>query len=202
METFWPWGVAVGDSDNDGDIDALIPSGMGYPFFYWPSALMMNQGDGSFADLADTEGIEPPAGGQYLPETIGGQQAPRSARCAATADFDGDGRLDLIVNNFNDHPSYLQNQFPHAHYIAFRLRGTRSNRDAAGAVVALYAGDKVMLRHAQSTGGYLAQSSKTLHFGLGDSGAVDRVEIRWPGGAKQTLTAPEVDRLHEVTEAD
>jgi hypothetical protein len=200
METFWPWGMAVGDFDNDGYLDAFIPSGMGYPYFYWPSALMMNQGNETFLGRADLEGLEPPAGGKYLPQRIAGQSATRSARCAATADFNGDGRLDLVVNNFNDHPSYFQNEFPSAHYIAFRLRGTRSNRDAVGAVVTLYTGDKVMLRHAQSTGGYLSQSSKTLHFGLGSADAVDRVEIRWPSGLRQTLLSPEIDRLHEVTE--
>ena len=202
METFWPWGVAVGDFDNDGFLDAFVPSGMGYPYIYWPSSLMMNQGNEAFVDRADSEGIEPPAGGEYLPQRIAGQLATRSARCAATADFNGDGRLDLVVNNFNDRATYFQNQFPPHHYIAFRLRGTRSNRDAVGAAVTLYAGERVMLRQAQSTGGYLSQSSKTLHFGLGDADSVDRVEIRWPSGKRQTLLSPKIDRLHDVTEPE
>ena len=202
METFWPWGVAVGDFDDDGYEDAFLPSGMGYPFIQWPNCLMRNNGDGTFADVAEQEGIEPPVQGIYLPEKIGGRQAPRSSRSAAVADFDGDGRLDLIVNNFNDRPYYIKNQFPRRHFLAFRLRGTRSNHDAVGAVVKLFLGKRVMVRQVHANGGFLSQSSKTLHFGLGDHETVDRAEIRWPSGARQVIESPAVDRLREITEPE
>jgi hypothetical protein len=200
METFWPWGIAAGDFDNDGDEDAFLPAGMGYPFVYWPSSLMSNNGDGTFSDVAEQEGIEPPAGGQYLARRIGGREAARSSRSAATADFDGDGRLELLVNNFNDRPYYFKNQFPHRHHAAFRLHGTKSNRDAVGAVVTLKVGARTLVRQVESTGGYLSQSSKSLHFGLGDEARIDRVEIRWPGGTQTIFEGPAVDRLHEVSE--
>jgi len=200
METWWPWGGAVGDFDNDGNEDVFVPAGMGYPYFYWPSSLMRNNGDNTFSDVAEREGVEPPTEGLYLPELIGGHQAARSSRCAAVADFDGDGRLELIVNNFNDRPYYFRNQFPRRRYVAFRLRGMTSNHDAVGAVVKLFVGRRVLVRQVHATGGYLSQSSKTLHFGLGDDERVDRAEIRWPGGPRQIIMAPAVDRLHEVTE--
>jgi len=202
METFWPWGVAVGDFDNDGYEDAFLPSGMGYPFSAWPSCLMHNNGNGTFSDVATHEGIEPPVEGLYLPETIGGKKAARSSRCAAVADFDGDGRLELMVNNFNDRPYYFRNQFPRRHYIAFRLRGTKSNHDAVGAVVKLIVGPRVMVRQVHAAGGYLSQSSKTLHFGLGDSAAIERAEIRWPSGTRQVIESPDIDRLYEITEPE
>jgi hypothetical protein len=200
IETFWPWGVAVGDFDNDGFEDAFLPSGMGYPWFYWPSALMRNQGDGSFRDVAIREGIEPPPGGTRQTELINGKPAVRSSRCAATADFDGDGRIDLLVNNFNDRPYLFKNQFPQRHHVSFRLRGTTSNRDAIGALVKLVIGDRVLVRQVHCAGGYLSQSSKTLHFGVGDCDRLDRAEIRWPSGTQQTIESPSVDRLHEITE--
>jgi hypothetical protein len=200
METFWPWGVATGDFDNDGDEDVFLPAGMGYPFQYWPNSLMDNVGDGTFIDIAAQEGIEPPVGGQYLPQPIAGREAVRSSRSAATADFDGDGRLELLVNNFNDRPYYFKNQFPRRHYVSVRLHGTLSNRDAIGAVVTVTAGTRKMVRQVESTGGYLSQSSKTLHFGLGDADRIDRLEVRWPGHPPLIIDATKVDRLYEMVE--
>src|SRR5262249_10320310 len=74
-------------------------------------------------------------------------------------------------------------------YVAFRLKGTRSNRDAIGAVVRVYQGEKVLTRQVLGICGYLAQSSHTLHFGLGDRPEIDRVEITWPSGARHRLDA-------------
>jgi hypothetical protein len=202
METFWPWGVAVGDFDNDGYEDAYLPSGMGYPFFYYPSCLMMNNGDGTFRDAAASEGIEPPPGGIFLDRSIGGRAATRSSRCAATADFDADGRLDLVINNFNDRAFYYQNKFAQQNFAEFRLVGTRSNRDAVGAVMKIYCGREVMVRQVHCSGGYLSQSSKTLHFGLGARQSIDRAEIRWPSGARQTLDSPRLNELSEIHEPE
>src|SRR5262249_39350380 len=74
LETWWPWGVASGDFDNDGFEDVFIPSGMGYPYAYWPSALMMNNGNETFTDRASKFGIEPPARGEYSDLEFHGQK--------------------------------------------------------------------------------------------------------------------------------
>ena len=200
LETLWPWGAATGDFDNDGHEDVFIPSGMGYPYYYWPNQLMMNNGDGTFRDRADVLGIEPPVGGIYLEERVGGQPAARSSRSAVVADFDGDGRLEIVTNNFNGPPYYFVNHLPRRNYVEFRLTGTKSNRDAIGAVVRLWVGKTVMVRQVSPAGGYLAQSSRVVHFGLGDRTTVDRVEIRWPRGIRQTLQHPEINTLHQIRE--
>jgi hypothetical protein len=198
-ETWWPWGIAEGDFDCDGHVDAFIPSGMGYPFFYWRPSLLWNKGDGTFADASKAAGIEPPPGGTQTVPDSDGMQRTRSNRAAATCDFDGDGRLDLVVSNFNDRAFLFRNKSPTAHWCAVRLKGGASGVDAIGAVVTLSAGGRTLIRQVQAAGGYLAQSSNTMHFGLGDNAKIESAEIRWPSGARQKFE-PAVDKLTTVTE--
>src|SRR5438046_10339646 len=91
---------------------------------------MMNNGDGTFHDRADVLGIEPPAGGIYLEERVGGQPAARSSRSAVVADFDGDGRLEIVTNNFNGPPYYFLNRLPRRNYVELRLTGTKSKHNS------------------------------------------------------------------------
>jgi hypothetical protein len=117
-----------------------------------------------------------------------------------TGDFTGSGRLDIVTNNFNDQPYFFKNEFPVKNYVAFRLRGSRSNRDAIGAVVRVYQGDQVLTRQVLGACGYLSQSARTLHFGLGDRPAIDRVEVTWPGGVRERLGSVAVNAVHELVE--
>jgi len=200
VETWWPWGIAAGDFNNDGYVDVFVPSGMGYPLFYWRNYLLMNNGNGTFTDRSRTEGVAALGNDMFQEKDIGGQKAARSSRSAAVADFDNDGRLDVITNNFNDKPYYYRNQFPKRNYLKLALTGTKSNRDAIGAVVHLFAGSTRMVRQVEGAGGYLSCSSKIIHFGLGDTKSVDRIEIRWPDGSTQTVVRPEINKLLKVTE--
>jgi hypothetical protein len=70
-----------------------------------------------------------------------------------------------------------------------------------GAVVRLYRGSQVLTRAVHGACGYLAQSSRTLHFGLGDSPAFDRVEVTWPGGRRQDFRGLVADKRHQLVEA-
>lgn len=94
------------------------------------------------------------------------------------------------------------NRWPARSWVSFRLRGTRCNRDAVGAVVRLTVGDRLLVRQVDAAGGYLAQSSKTLHFALGDAKRIDACEIRWPWGKIQRLDRPALNRVHSVVEGE
>jgi len=203
VETFWPWGIAEGDFDCDGFVDAFIPSGMGYPYFYWRSPLLRNRGDGTFEDVSKAAGTDPPPGGKETAEVVApGRHEVRSSRAAATADFDGTGRLDLVVNNFNDRAFLYRNVSPPKHWCELRLAGTKSNHDAIGAVVRLTAGGRTQIRQVQAAGGYLSQSSNVIHFGLGDAAAIDAIDITWPSGTTQHVKHPHIDALSTVTESE
>src|SRR5262249_58236883 len=91
-----------------------------------------NTGVRPCAETARKRGMDPPRRGLYLDEQIDGFLACRSSRCAAVADFDGDGRLEIVTNNFNDRPYYFRNELPRRNYVAFRLTGARKQDDPAG----------------------------------------------------------------------
>jgi hypothetical protein len=192
VETLWPWGAAAADFDGDGFEDLYLASGMGYPYRWAPSPVLMNRGDGTFVDRTRELGLDPPPDGPFLPQKIGGQDAARSARSVAVGDFDGDGRVDLVVNRFNDRPQLLMNRFPAKHYVKLRLRPAHGATEL-GALVRVTAGGRTQVRELAPTGGYLAQSSRTLHVGLGDVAKVDEVRVRWPDGTEQVVAGVPVD---------
>ena len=113
------------------------------------------------------------------------------ARAVASVDWDDDGRLDLIVKNRTaPRLRFLRNEgTTDAHYLKLDLRGTECNRDAIGATALVDLGERTLRKTVYAGDGYLAQSSKRLHFGLGASDQVLAVTVRWPGGEAEDFGA-------------
>ena len=90
---------------------------------------------------------------------------------------------------------------PHVNLrIAFRLRGTKSNRDAVGAKVTVQVANKKLVRHRKGGGSYCSASDPRLLVGLGAAQNVDKIEIRWPSGLKQEIGPLVADRGYRITE--
>ena len=88
------------------------------------------------------------------------------------------------------------------HWLAVRLRGTRSNRQGIGAVVCVTLPDgRALYGHATTSVGYASSSEPLVRFGLGPYTGVKQVEVRWPGGGRQKLTGVMGDRIIEIEEA-
>ena len=137
---------------------------------------------------------------------VSGLDHDADSRAIATVDWDHDGDLDLWVSNRTaPRVRLMRNDVPSDnHFLAIRLQGTGSNRDAIGARVAVETtgpgGGSRSLRTLRAGEGYLAQSSKWLHFGLGQGTKVDRVEVRWPDGTKEVFSHVQANERYLLTQ--
>jgi hypothetical protein len=168
------WGVKWVDLDNDGRLDLAIANG--HPLHrvheIEPGVetrqrfqLFRNQGGGLFAEL--------PSVGTGLPRAIAGR-----ALCAG--DLDNDGRIDLLLSDIEGQPLLLRNLSPaRHHWLTVRLGGEAVSE---GATVTLRAGTRRWTRRSTTGGSYLSASDPRVHFGLGETGTLDAVEVRWPRG--------------------
>src|SRR5262249_15145732 len=187
------WGIWFADFDNDSWKDIFTAnshvtdnielfSGDRYKL---PNAVFRNLHDGTFADASGPSGVP--------------FAEPRPHRGVVVGDFDGDGKLDAVVSVLGDKPEFWRNVSPGpAHWLDLVLVGTRSNRDAIGAVV--HAGNQWNQR--TSSAGYASSSLAPVHFGLGAQTIVPVIEITWPDGAVQQLRNIRADQTIRVTEPE
>lgn len=110
----------------------------------------------------------------------------QDARSVASVDWDGDGRVDLVLKNRNaPRIRLLRNQATteNANWLQVNLRGNdQINRDAIGSTVTLHAGNQMFQQVLLAGDGFLCQSSKTMFFGLGENTVIDKLSVRWPNG--------------------
>jgi len=209
-ETYWPWGVSVADLNADGYEDIFVSAGMGYPLRYAVNSLLLNEGGQRFMDSELVLGVEPRKGNRIEKEffTVDCSGADKknplcagktglvtvigstSSRSSAAADFDDDGDVDIITNEWSDHPQVLISNLSEKRrlaYLKIKLVGSVSNRDGLGTTVRLHSGSKVYTRFHDGKSGYLSQSSMPLYFGLDGSSQIDRIDVLWPSGKRQVL---------------
>ena len=125
-------------------------------------------------------------GGHYLDVTAEsgpGLAQPRVSRGAVFGDLNNDGRPDIVLLNARSQPTVLLNDTATKnHWTLLKLVGTRSNRSAVGAVARVTAGGRTWVDEVRAGRGYQSADDLRLHFGLGASAVIDRLEIRWPNG--------------------
>jgi hypothetical protein len=181
------WSVGLVDFNNDGwkdlfssnaDVNDLVA--MFEPVVYkQANTVFENAGNGKFAESPIEFGL------------------PQAHRGSAFADFDGDGRIDIVVSALEGTAELWRNESENSnHWLILKLTGTKSNRDGIGAEVRI--GSQV--NSMTSAVGYASSSLFGVHFGLGGLAVVPRVEIRWPSGQRQALENVQADQVLRVVE--
>jgi hypothetical protein len=216
----WSFGAQFGDLNNDGFLDLYAVNGnvsldrnRSYWYDYskvaggnsaiisdaanWPpldgrslagyqqKRVWINDGAGQFKEVAQFVGVTDVYDGRSI----------------ALADFGNRGVLDAVVANERGPLLLYRNTVsPDNRWIEFELEGRESNRSAIGAQVKVTWNGQQQVQEVSGGSGFCAQNQRRLHFGLGKTGGIDRVEIRWPSSKTQTIAAPELNRIHKVVE--
>jgi hypothetical protein len=124
-------------------------------------------------------------------------QAVRAHRGCAFADLNQDGRIDVVTSSLGDRPEVWENVSPEPNtWLIVRLRGTASNRDGIGAVIQVGS----QTNHMTTAVGYASSSDFGVHFGTGQRKEVERIDIRWPSGVRQTLRNVKTNQTLQVQE--
>jgi len=194
------WGCAFLDAECDGDLDFLVANGHVLP---QATAVGMNgwlQQSQCFSAARDSAGMI-----TYTDVSAAspGLAPLRSARGLALADVDDDGDLDAVIVDIDAPPRLLRNDSRRAgHWLRVQTIGEKSNRDGFGALVTVRAGGREWVREVRSTDGLFSAHDPRAHFGLGEAGAIEEVEVRWPSGAVQKVTQAPLDSTIVIRESD
>ncbi|MEX2601210.1 MAG: CRTAC1 family protein, partial [Balneolaceae bacterium] len=201
----WSWAVRFLDVDLDGHEDLIVSTGYGYdvldldtqmgiarradgsgsildfPQLLLPNVIFRNNGDLTFSNKGDDWGFTEEDVSQGL----------------ATADFDNDGDLDLVLNRFNEEAAVFENRTT-ASRIAVRLRGRVPNTAAIGARVSLSGGPADQMKELASGGDYLSGSDPLLVFAADASHDRHLLSVTWPDGSVTEIDGVVPDHLYEI----
>ena len=186
------------DYNNDGHLDIFCANGhpqdvieilMDHETYAQRDQMFQNNGDGTYSDISET------AGAYFSAELVG--------RAAATADYDNDGDMDIVVMNSNQRAILLRNDGGNRrNWLGIKLVGTQSNRDGIGAKVTLTTEDMTQIREVKSGSSYASGSDTRLLFGLDENQRVKKVSIVWQSGTLQELEDISTNQMLTIVESE
>jgi hypothetical protein len=184
--TGWSWSSKFGDLNQDGYLDLYVVNGM--------TALEI------FSHLANDELVEEnqvfenDGQGEFRPRSEWGLNSSYGGRGMSMADLDGDGDLDVVVNNLGAPSQLFENQLCEGESLLVDLRWPGSaNTRAIGARLALHTSSGVYWRDVRASSGYLSGDPSQVHFGIPAGAELQLLQITWPDGADSTVRRPKTN---------
>ena len=186
------------DYDNDGFLDYFCANGHpqdiiellnDHETYAQRDQLFHNKGDGTYLEVSQTSG-------EYFSEHLVG-------RAAASADYDNDGDIDIVILNSNQRAVLLRNEGGNKkNWLSVKLVGTRSNRDGIGTKVKIVSDEVTQIAEVKSGSSYASGSDTRLLFGLDKVKEVESIEIMWQSGSLQNLGKTDVNQMMTITEPE
>ena len=223
--TDWSWSALIADLDLDGYKDIYVTNGIAkdvtsqdYIAFLGNARTMQEVTRGKRADfkaLTDATSstklrhyaFRNQGNLSFTDETVSwGLTTPSFGNGAVYADLDGDGALDLVVNNTNDEAFVYRNNarslFKENHFLQVSLVGDGSNRLAVGAKVTVQNGSQALYQELEATRGFQSSVDYTLTFGLGKADTVTSLKVEWPDGRVSALQRVTANQRITVRQAE
>jgi hypothetical protein len=188
----WAWGTTFADFDLDGDEDLIVVNGYRdneLNRYYKNFAI---EGMVGFEDISDQSDLN------FGDESI--------SVSVLDFDYDNDGDLDIFITNANSEPLLYENKTLNfddvstlQHWCKINLQGTISNRDAIGTTITLTTPTRTYKRYYTGAG-FLSQSQKPVHFGLGSETQITNLEVKWPSGLIESFPNLNADETFKIIE--
>jgi enediyne biosynthesis protein E4 len=221
--TEWSWAALLADFNNSGFNDIFVTNGMPgrpndldyvaslqrvrqqysgdelrqreyelidrMPVIHVPNYMYRNRGDLTFEDVSHQWGFS----------------APTYSSGAVYADLNGNGRLDLVINNTNERAKIYRNDFDEeeaGNFLKVKLRGPQYNSTGIGTKLVAYHENGLNYREQFPTRGFQSSVDHVVHFGLGSTQRIDSLKVMWPGGAFEVIHGMDVNQQIEADYAN
>lgn len=194
--TGWSWSGRFGDLDQDGWLDLYVVNG------FAEERLLAHLPNHELVE--ENQVLRNDGRGRFVERPDWGLASDRGGRSMVMADMDGDGDLDIVVNNVRTAAQLFENQLCGGKSVIVDLQQEGvQNRNAIGARVVLHTSQGDLTRIVTAGSAYLSSGPNEVHFGLGEDVVVGRAEVVWPDGAVSVL--PEIvagTRVHVTRERE